>query len=159
MLRLLSIFISLITLVWSVDRQTELEKGILCPCKKGVLYDHDSPAAKQLKVLLSELNKNPVDMKSFRALILTKFDGKSGDCLANSIQKNLSEDSLTKDQIHTIISDCYGEDLIMPSNKEGNSIILYIAVYYYTQKYYSILYITVNFFTLQYCTILPIIVY
>jgi len=128
MLRLLSIFISLITLVWSVDRQTELEKGILCPCKKGVLYDHDSPAAKQLKVLLSELSKNPVDMKSFRALILTKFDEKSGDCLTNSIQKNLSEDSLTKDQIHTIISDCYGEDLIMPSNKEGNSIILYIVI-------------------------------
>ena len=128
MLRLLSIFIILITLVWSVDRQAELEKGILCPCKKGVLYDHDSPAAKQLKVLLSELSKNPVDMKSFRALILTKFDEKSGDCLTNSIQKNLSEDSLTKDQIHTIISDCYGEDLIMPSNKEGNSIILYIVI-------------------------------
>ena len=128
MLRFFIIFITLMTLVWAVDRQVELEKSVLCPCKKGVLYDHDSRSAEQLKVLISELVKTPLDMKSFAGLMLTKFDKKKGDCLTSSVQKNLSGDSLTKDQIHTIISDCYGEDLIMPSNKEGNSIVLYIVI-------------------------------
>ena len=128
MLRLLSIFIITVALIWGSDSQTKLEKSILCPCKKGVLYDHDSPAAEQLKVLLSELNKNPVDTTSIKSILLTKFDQSRGDCLIRSIKKNLSGDSFTQDQIHLIIADCYGEDLIMPSNKEGNSIILYIVI-------------------------------
>ena len=128
MVRLISISIILIALTWGADRQFELEKSILCPCKKGVLYDHDSPAAKQLKVLLSELSKNPVDSTSIKGILLTKFDPELGDCLIRSFKKTFSKDSLTQRQIHSIISDCYGEDLIMPSNKEGNSIILYVVI-------------------------------
>ena len=93
MLRFLIIFIILMPLVWGVDRQVELEKSVLCPCKKGVLYDHDSRSAEQLKVLISELVKTPLDMKSFAGLMLTKFDKKKGDCLTSSVQKNLSGDS------------------------------------------------------------------
>ena len=106
------------------ERQTYIEKHINCPCNKGILYDHDSGTANQLKGLISELVSDSINKRDIQELILKNYDKKQGDCLMLNINKSINDNSISDDDIYMIIGECYDEKLI----REENASILYIIM-------------------------------
>ena len=122
-LKIILVFSMLATLVAN-ERQVSIEKHINCPCNKGILYDHDSGAANQLKGLISELVSDSINKKNIQELILKNYDKKQGDCLMLNINKAINDNSISDDDIYMIIGECYNKELI----REENSSILYVIM-------------------------------
>lgn len=117
----------LLSFIVSNERQFLIEKQMYCPCKKGVLYDHDSRSADQLKQLISVLIRNPVNSEDIQSVILKDFKSSErlSNCLAAEYKNYQSKNYLQDHEIFKIISECYGEDLI----RNEDSTILYLVVF------------------------------
>ena len=106
------------------ERQTYIEKHINCPCNKGILYDHDSGTANQLKGLITELVSDSINKKNLQEFILKNYNKEQGDCLMLNINQTINDNRISDDDIYIIIGECYDKKLI----REENSSILYIIM-------------------------------
>ena len=109
------------------ERQFILEKQMYCPCKKGILYDHDSRSADQLKKLISVLIKNPINYVEIQSVLLKDYKSSESlsNCLAEKYNDYRSKSYLQDNEIFEIISNCYGKDLI----RNEDPIILYFITF------------------------------
>ena len=108
------------------ERQTYIEKHINCPCNKGILYDHDSDTANQLKGLISELVSDSASNKNIQEYILKNYQKEQelGDCLMLNINNAMNDNHISNNDIYMIVGECYDEKLI----REENSSILYVIM-------------------------------
>lgn len=108
------------------ERQFMLEKQMYCPCKKGILYDHDSRSADQLKKLISVLIKNPISYIEIQGVLLKEYKSSESlsNCLAEKYNDYRSKNYLQDNEIFEIISNCYGKDLI---RNEDPTILYFIT--------------------------------
>ena len=108
------------------ERQFMLEKQMYCPCKKGILYDHDSRSADQLKKLISVLIKNPISYVEIQSVLLKEYKSSESlsNCLAEKYSDYRSKSFLQDNEIFEIISNCYGKDLI---RNEDPTILYFIT--------------------------------
>ena len=125
--RMIATIVILFAFMISNERQFSLEKQMYCPCKKGVLYDHDSRSADQLKKLISVLIKSPTNSHDVQSLILKDFktNERLSNCLAAKYKNYQSKSYLQDYEIFEIISACYGEDLI----RNESSAVLYLVTF------------------------------
>ena len=123
-------FILIIFLTFNIivcnERQFMLEKQMYCPCKKGILYDHDSRSADQLKKLISVLIKNPISYVEIQSVLLKEYKSAESlsNCLAEKYSDYRSKSYLLDNEIFEIISNCYGKDLI---RNEDPTILYFIT--------------------------------
>ena len=120
------IFTSIIIIIGFLaanERQFYLEKHINCPCKKGLLKDHDSPNAEKLKNLISELIQEPFIINS-KFIFNNYKDLDMQDCLMASIKNNTVKARIENEGIYAIIENCYGKELI----RNQKTSILYIII-------------------------------
>tara|TARA_Y100000768_G_scaffold80885_1_gene57553 strand:- start:1325 stop:1822 length:498 start_codon:yes stop_codon:yes gene_type:complete len=144
----LNIIVIIITIgiLFSNERQNNLEQHIQCPCEKGMLINHASPSAMKLKKLISllisesihpdNIAKIPDTIKKY--IQETKFVSNDRTtqndenldiqiCLISEINKKISDYQISDTDIYDIIGNCYGENLI--KNNKSNSLIYFILFF------------------------------
>ena len=142
----LIVIIIAIGVLFSNERQNNLEQHIQCPCEKGMLINHASPSAMKLKKLISLLISEPIQQDSTpkipdtikKYIQKTKFVGNNRAtkndenldiqiCLISEINKNISDYKISDNDIYDIIGNCYGKNLI--KNNKSNSLIYFILFF------------------------------
>ena len=140
------VIIIAIGVLFSNERQNNLEQHIQCPCEKGMLINHASPSAMKLKKLISLLISEPIQQDSIpkipdnikKYIQKTKFVDNNRStkndenldvqiCLISEINKNISDYTISDNDIYDIIGNCYGENLI--KNNKSNSLIYFILFF------------------------------
>jgi len=140
------VIIIAIGFLFSNERQNNLEQHIQCPCEKGMLINHASPSAMKLKKLISLLISEPIQQDSIpkipdnikKYIQKTKFVDNNRStkndenldvqiCLISEINKNISDYTISDNDIYDIIGNCYGENLI--KNNKSNSLIYFILFF------------------------------
>ena len=140
------VIIIAIGFLFSNERQNNLEQHIQCPCEKGMLINHASPSAMKLKKLISLLISEPIQLDSIpkipdtikKYIQKTKFVDNNRStkndenldvqiCLISEINKNISDYTISDNDIYDIIGNCYGENLI--KNNKSNSLIYFILFF------------------------------
>ncbi len=140
------VILIIIGLLFSNERQNNLEQHIQCPCEKGMLVHHFSPSAMKLKKLISLLISEPILQDSIpeipdtikKYIQETKFVGNNRTtkndenldvqiCLISEINKNISDYKISDNDIYDIIGTCYGKNLI--KNNKSNSLIYFILFF------------------------------
>ena len=143
----------MVGLLFSNERQNNIEQHIQCPCEKGMLINHASPRAMKLKKLISLLISEPIK-KDFIINIqdsipiipdtiktyIQKTQFVNNDrstkndenldlqiCLISNINKNILDYKISDNDIYNIIGNCYGENLI--KNNKSNSLIYFILFF------------------------------
>ena len=142
----LIVIIIAIGVLFSNERQNNLEQHIQCPCEKGMLINHASPSAMKLKKLISLLISEPIQQDSIpkipdtikKYIQKTKFVDNNRStkndenldiqiCLISEINKNISDYKISDNDIYDIIGNCYGKNLI--KNNKSNSLIYFILFF------------------------------
>ena len=136
----------MVGLLFSNERQNNIEQHIQCPCEKGMLINHASPSAMKLKKLISLLISEPIKKDSIPVIpdtiktYIQKTQFINNDrstkndenldlqiCLISNINKNILDYKISDNDIYNIVGNCYGENLIK-SNK-SNSLIYFILFF------------------------------
>ena len=136
----------MVGLLFSNERQNNIEQHIQCPCEKGMLINHASPSAMKLKKLISLLISEPIKKDSIPVIpdtiktYIQKTQFINNDrstkndenldlqiCLISNINKNILDYKISDNDIYNIVGNCYGENLL--KNNKSNSLIYFILFF------------------------------
>ena len=143
----------MVGLLFSNERQNNIEQHIQCPCEKGMLINHASPSAMKLKKLISLLISEPIKKDSIiniqdsipvipdtiktyiqKTQFINNDRSTKNDenldlqiCLISNINKNILDYKISDNDIYSIVGNCYGENLL--KNNKSNSLIYFILFF------------------------------
>ena len=149
----ITVIIIIVGLLFSNERQNNIEQHIQCPCEKGMLINHASPSAMKLKKLISLLISEPIKKDSIiniqdsipiipdtiktyiqKTQFINNDRSTKNDenldlqiCLISNINKNILDYKISDNDIYNIVGNCYGENLI--KNNKSNSLIYFILFF------------------------------